>query len=1000
MPKPNEGRNKNINSLLNLVTGGFFRYLTWTAAEALIRRRSRDVRDQAAKWVFLFAVFVATTAVIYVITTILLDRSIQKLGEVMFPIGAASVTIALASRRDIPAYIVLPLTLNVVQSLELNKLATQQTLSPLLFLTIIAQCALILPALETFEKAQLKGLFSRAGQSKMFSWFSPLASKVPEGLSQFYRDYVFAIAAMLLLLTAKIQVGDSEAIQIDSLRDLLGTPKTTALAAFSLSLLIILLRTSSTSTTSGWGRSKFTNMKENFSIILSMYTLLILVLIALARFSISFGISGTARSFAIVDIVFISIIFYTFLNIGKRLRDRPEYAVFHAVNEIIHKSTGIQQIVFYFKNFGKQEIACSIAKEESIKLSEGSERNITCLPGTTTLSFEYNRESKNKPGYNSGYADIEISRRGYKHRLYYSALHVSGIIEVKDRLGAGDINRPTQPIAQQTSRTLQTDPALVLDRSQQRKPTTARAATRPRSGESQGPLQRPEIQPGKGSGHTAQQRTATRETLPQEPGSTKSYLDNGDDTRHPDRHYPAKKKNFTGGAAQTETKEPELSIIFDRMFLFDKIVFDPDAIWVKEINVGLYNLSPKTHNVQIWNQDALRNQKIYIDFGLPQTEEGYLEVDPYIHIPKALLIRFRYSEIERTISGNAHIVTELILQIDDFDRVYLPIVIDIEPRIYNDSSDDVVVEYPDGSTVGVDAGGAGTVMGTHVPVRIRGANNSRSYLARINSGINLISHLTPTAESIERRSFIDIALLGLSGSGKTTFVTMLGIEGAKPGLTVNLISHFGDKKLDREFELTKTNLAQNGEFPIGTPASEFNVYSFTAHFRGSRSRVAIRDIAGEYFGYEKRSFDESLPKRAQVHLHDVDYIFAIIDTDPKIAQARDHDTLVMLRSLESIDLDLAQIRVLFTKTDKSRLDSNNYISWLKENMPETTSYMLTVFEVEDSQPYFISVGDVADGRIESYGPRGVVDPVRDILIEPKPTGAPEENAPNQTENAR
>ncbi len=827
-----------------------FRYLLWSFRAAARRRIALDKQGDAARAVFLAEMLTVLATVAFGIVIVLSAGPMRQLSGVLLPLCATCLTLLLCRRHGI---VLLPLlSLNIYQAFSLDSLIKSHLINPPLLLTLIIQCALILPSFETFEKAQYASVFRQSGVRWMTSWFSSLASKVPNAISQFYRSYILIVAATILLFTAQLSAGPASGAKGQA--SLLNSPISSALVAFGFSLAAIFIASNSTSSVSGWERGRFTAIRENTQMIFSLYGLVILFLIAASRMSLTITTSGT-NAYAILDLLFAGTILYAFLNLGKKLKERPAYSVSRFAYDVIENNAPLRrEVVFALDNRTSADIDCRVVNERNLAL-EGPSRQITCSPGVTALAFEY-KGSLSRSLHDAGFADIEVSRRKYKHRLFYSAL----------RMKAPEDLTPT-------------------------------------SGEAR----------------------------------------------------PA--------------------VTFDRLALFDTLSLEADSMLEYEAFIGLYNTTKTPREVRVWNKEALLAQNFVIDF-ISGSKEENLQIAPSAYLPKAVRISFRYSDLRGSLGFRGQIITQLRLEIDSFQHIALPIVIEIEPKIYNDTAVPAFVEYPDGSTVQIGPGEVSDAIDIHVPARML-CGKEKPVFTRIHEGINLISDLHGSVKPIERKSFLDIALLGLPGSGKTTFLAMLASECQEIHSSLILVQQFRHKKQDLLFEGIKNDLRNKDLFPAGTCASDFDLYNFVLFRNGKRRRIRFRDVTGEYFRVEMLREDESLPRRALAHLSGADFVFVFIDTEPETARARDHETVSMLRLLEGARCGPAVI--IFSKTDLSGVDQGNYLEWMTHRMPETMAYLLAFPELTTGSHHFITVGSVEEGSIRKYSPANVLRPLEQVL---------------------
>lgn len=882
-------KQRRYRDLINLATGGLARYLAWSFIATL--NKSRSARDQglAARVTYRIVLIATLLPVAWLLASLILGQEVEALPQKLIALGSAILTLYLAHKHDLKVFILVPLAINLVQSLELYKLVETGLFSLELLVLVTLQAVLVLPSLETYEKSQLARIFSEAGMGELFSWYSTLTKSFPESLSQLYRDYLLVVATVFIMVSARAQASTEELSSMLSFEGLLGSSQATALLIFATALALILLRTGTTSSKSGWGRNAFSNMQETFNIIISMYLLALLFMIALWRFSFSLlGKADYSPATMVIDILFLGLIFHFLLKLGSSLIERPNYEIEESIHEVIAGSRGVRQVVFILQNKGNSPLECRIAHQKKLALSFELDKRITCPPGReTNLLFEYDRAVHQGRGVELAFADVEVSSRGYKHRLIFGALQ-------HHQLGFGKVSAELQ----------------------------------------------------------------TREIL-------------------------QAKVRARVQSQQAKSERPENNISFDRLQVLEEIDFNPRAIWVLEANVGLLNFSGEECKFGIWNRDALVNNNMQVMFNAPKQDGLGRATFGWGHHPRAITIRFRYSDLE-LLSGQGTILSILSVSVNDYSIIRLPITIQVRPKIYNDTDVQASVEYPDGSSMLIQPGDAEVVLGTDVPVRVQ-TEGGRSLVGRVGRGLTLISSFSRNLVSAERRPFVEIALVGLNNSGKTTYATVLAIEGSRPDSPLKLTQHFGDKVLDQKFQDSKNRVLRDHAFPASTPVSDFSTYNFTANLKSGRSRIALRDIAGEFFASDKALADQSLPRQAEQHIENVDGVFLFVDTDPAVAAENDHETATMIHNVLTSTQAKRDIRysVLFTKADLSRIDASNRKNWLAESMPETAARLAAEEEqVVDSVQFsyfYLSIGSVTAGEIVDYQPQDILSPVGEVL---------------------
>ena len=339
-------------------------------------------------------------------------------------------------------------------------------------------------------------------------------------------------------------------------------------------------------------------------------------------------------------------------------------------------------------------------------------------------------------------------------------------------------------------------------------------------------------------------------------------------------------------------------------------------------------------------------------------------------------MRFNYEREKEY--HTSHIVMSIVLDLDSVEKIKLPYTLEIEPKIYNDTSNRISFEYPDGSFETIDSGHIKPLIATDIPVKIKFINQQPIYYT-LTPGLTLLANIDPLCDEPARGFYAVVAIVGLKGSGKTTFLTSLTKECPKDHSFATIIPDFIDR--DTRDSFTENEDALNNKlFPPETPEEKFDSYDYQIDLQNKEYSITIKDIAGEYFGSEHEQQDLKLCDIAREYLNNTDFILITIDTAPKAWKGVDQQNLILLRNIcERKNVNPKMIRILFTKVDASQVGSNNIEEWLYEKIPQTAAYLLSILRLEKRQFYYISVGNVENGEIKEYKPIQAVDPIIDII---------------------
>jgi len=866
--------NKSNVSLLALTTSGFFRYFYWNFLVFFNRPIKPDLFKR--NLTFIAIISLPILSMFYVAIQLLIN-SPENLRFIIFIFTIVSITIIIGIRTDLGPSCLIVLVVNVIQGSSLCQLHESKSFSFFLLFSILLQAFLVIPSLDSFGRTQLSSLFSKVNQKKMFKWYSMIAFKCPKEISQFYREYLYILSCILLIFTFDIHseiIISSYSTNNWSLNNIFINPSTTGFFIFIISLSLIILNDITTDDLSGWGRNKFSNMKDNFNIVVSIYVLIIFYLLILYRFYILIlnnAIIIDDMSMLSVDfwsmlgeIVFLSIIFYYIFIIALKLREYPNYEIQFTDNKIIDKNKGTAVFNFSINNQCDSKLLCKVESKYLLEFNHGAEKQIDCLPHSVTiLSFIYDKALLKHAALNFGYIDVKISKRKYKHRLYASALHIKNEDD-----SANDISKRDNDISKRDK------------------------------------------------------------------------------------------------------------IIFDRFICIEKFTFDNRKAMTHICKVGLLNTTQKEYTLRVGNKVELDNKSIIVNFVMNGKRKQTINIRSNEYLKEVVEIRFTYEREKKY--HNSQIVTSIELYIDSVEKINLPYVIEIEPKIYNDTINRVTFEYPDGSFETIDSGHIKSLIATDVPVKMNFLNEPPIFHI-LTPGLTLLSNIDQSCDEPAKGFYALITIVGLKGSGKTTFLTSLTKECPKDHSFATIIPDFIDK-LSRDSFTENHDAINNKLFPANTPEEHFDSYDYQVYLKNKEYSITIKDIAGEYFGSEHEQQNNRLCDIAKEYLKNTDFILITIDTKPKTWKGVDQQNLNLLINIcEMEKFNPKMLRILFTKVDASNVSSDNIENWLYDKMPQTAAYLISIIRIEKRQFYYIGIGYVENGAIIEYKPMQTVDPIIDII---------------------
>ena len=870
--------NLNLGAIFHSCTIGIFNFVFWEL-KLFIEKRKGFVPQTFA---YLSVLLIAILPLFYLIIDFFVLTPLANFKPLLFFGTIGAVTIALSMRHSLEKhFFFLVLIVNIIQGFGLFHLAEHGELSFLLLILLLIQAVLVMPSLDSFGKSQLIDLFNKNGQKYMFNRFSRISKNCPRSISQFYRDYVYLVACVMLLLTSNIisqinvmQTQKDSIINVINIGSFSQNPSSTVFFIFLISLLLILLRNNTTDYISGWGRNIYSNMKENFNLIIAIYTMIGLIFLMSYIFSIHMNryqidtndINQFLKSYAIIDIIFICIIFYNIFSMANKLKSNPKYEISQLTQKMkIENNKGSRLISYDLKNYDNNVILCKIIKHNKLKLSIDMRGRVLSIPANksiTKLSFEYDKSQFKKKGLNYDFIDVSISERKYKHRLYFSALH------------------------------------------------------------------------------------------------TKS--DNSKD------------ENF---------------VSLDRYLIIEKLIFDPRRPMIITSKIGVYNPTNKAVKVKIHNRNELISKSIdvyFMDNKGQRYYNGLLTLQPNTHKPNIIVINCDYKK-SLINSSTPYITASIIFEIDGSDdTLQIPYILDVEPKIYNDTNEIITIEYPDSSRDTIKPSEIVEVKGTNIPVKATYSN--RYSFFDVQHGLNLLSTVTQgEKKSFSKSFYTEISLVGLKRSGKTTYITTLGMEVQKEQGSVIIIHNFRDKIIRKTFETNRKLIEEQKTFPPETSEKQFDSFYFNVEYNKNEYTLGIKDIAGEFFGSDKHIDDnECLSETAKRHFSESDFIFITIDTSPNNLVVKDTKNTILLTNIkENETINTNNIRILFTKTDISGLKSDNNLKWLSECMPQVYNHLINILKLDPKrQFYYISIGEVQKDnpkKISKYSPVNLVDPILDII---------------------
>ena len=860
------------STILTLFTAGFFRYIYWNIKVFFEETKNDEIIPQ--HFTFFLVILTALIPVFIVSVDYIFIDPPQNFKNLLSLVFISVVSLILAIHFRIGLSIVLVLTINIFQGFGIRHLAKENEFSVILLLTLLIQSALIVPTLDQFSRSKMVKLFSGTGQKHLFNWFTKLSAKCPNSISQFYRVYIYLISCILLMLTINIHVSSDIASNHFHWNNIVGNPVSTAYFIFVVSLALIILRTKATDNISGWGRNFYTNMKENFSIILSIYAMIMLLTILLIKFSQSKNVYSKlkfneifVKNYAVFDVMLIVLIFYAIVHIAMKLKSNPLYSIPSTTHCIINENKGEMPITFNFENKSTDSMNCQIIKMENIDLrTEVQNRDFSCHPkGITAFPFYYDKSKIQFKALSYGFVDISVSERNYKHRLYISALHIS----------------------------------------------------------------------------------------------------KNNSTKKEHNEY-------------CETSD----IIFDRYIIIKKFDFLANKALRLVSHLGLFNRSNKKCKVSVFNSDLLKSKSLEVSFVNDDTHFDDIIIEPDEHKKNIIEIRFKYNKNSAIFKEN-YITASLIFEINDHDQIKIPYILEIKPKIFNDTKNDVKIEYPDSSRHLIHSFEIVKPKGTGIPVKATYKNNKIKYFT-INSGLTFLSEYDSSENNYSSKNNFDgfhteISLVGLKGSGKTTYFSTLTKEATLEKSKLLLIPNIENTAVSKTISKYKRKLEKN-LFPIETPENQFNAYDFQAKLFSKEYSLSISDIAGEFFEKKHINNKQKFCRKACEHYENSDFILLTIDTEPFRLNDKDDQNLILLRNLtESKSFFKEKLRILFTKVDKSKLNSNDIKQWMLKHMPQTGSYIFKILCINLSQMYFISVGEVEGAKIKKYSPQQIIDPIVDII---------------------
>lgn len=852
-------------------TTGIFNYIYWGMKIFIQNREGFIPQKIAALSVILLSVSLISY---FFIDFIITPPPIIK--PLLFFAVVLLATSILGIVHNLSTFFPIVFVINFVQGFGLYKLAETGKISFLLFILTLIQAALVIPSLDTFGRLQLISLFHKSGQEKMFSWFSRITEKYSsQNISQFYRDYIYLVSCFMLVTIGVFiskQKSTNNSLSNFEFKKLFEDPSMQVFFVFIISLSLIILRTSATDYISGWGRNKYSNMKENFNLILSIYTMLILFSVVLIRFGktiYTYKVEGSLlesfiKSHLVIDITFVFGIFYYIILMAKKLSINPNYEIQKLTERVkISKKKGKVSVNYHLRSYENSEIVCKVIHLHNLSCRSNEKRVVYALPNNiTSLTFDYDRASI-KSGLNYGYIDISISNRNYKHRLYFSALHQE-LDEVRTNL------KSSMKIAN--------------------------------------------------------------------------------------------------------------TVVLDQYIIIEKLEFNPSKSMSIVNRVGIFNPTAEDATISVYNLNELNDKSFDIYFLDSNGKRcDTLTIPSNQHLPNSIIIKCNYKKIIRSLS-NHHVIASIEFEINDYETIKLPYILEIEPIIYNDINNKVSIEYPDSTKDIILPNEIKKNRGSNIPVRAD--INGRIIFFQMRSGLNLLSKVDSQLDIPLKKLCIEISLVGLKGTGKTTYLTTLGMEAAKENGDINIVQNFRDKGISKKFNEYRKLIEVEKTFPNETPEGQFDSFDFQAKFDNKFYTFSLKDIAGEYFGSDEHlEFNENLLETANKHFNSSDYIFITIDTSSGNLVENDSKNLLLLKNVSETDgVEISNIRILFTKIDESKLCKENSKEWLSQNMPQTYTYLANMMNMNSSLFYYISIGKVEnDKNIVQYLPTEISNPVLDII---------------------
>ena len=877
-----KNEDNKIKGFIALSTAGLFHYIIWTVF-TILRRPETDSPIESQIIAFLSVITMATVPILMIVLSFFFNPP-ANIQNILFAVTIAAVTIFIGIKNEVEViYFIFILVFNIIQGFGLFTLYLTNEFTLMLFVMIIIQAALLTPSLESFERLELMDLLKNKPSNKLFGKFFKLAKITPLSISQFYRDYIYLLACALLYMTTiiHIRIASGKATEtVWTIENVFKTPSYTGFFIFLISLILIVLKKNTTDYKSGWGRNTYVLMKENFNLILSIYSLIALFSIALYRFhtmkNLYFLTNNPETDLmvshqAFMDLLFVALIFYYFLIMAFELKSNPKYQIQHNYRCFIDHHRGQVQIPYEINNNSSETMECKFIASNAVFFDKKKGKKINCYPGPTRLIVKYDRATVTYPSLNEGYIDITISRRRYKHRLYFSALHTFNIL---------------------------------------------------------------------------------------------------------------KEKKLT-----EEDRGRMQNLYVDQAVIYKKFSFRFDGALMTKAHVGFLNTTKNDIKISVLNVDELKDRSIEV-FLLNKDNQpcDELMISGETHIPNCAEVIFNYNNLEKELENN-FLITSIEFQLNDFETLTLPYIVEIEPMIYNDTDSNITLTYPEGSISNVSSNSLEYCKATNIPVKLKYEKTNENYETYITlkPGLTLLSSY---AQNFVKKSsglkgfHAEVALVGLSRSGKTTYLTTLNKESLKHGNDIPLIPIFNDKRLRTIMDTYMENL-RNSTFPASTSIHQFDSFHFQVLKGNVKLTVTVKDIAGEYFSSEFSDQQDDIQENAKKYFDQSDYVFITIDTNPVNFTSYDTNNQILLDNIsrKNQNYDSNKIRILFTKVDKSEVSESNIKNWLYDKLPKTANIIYTTMDLHQDSFYFVSIGNVDNNdKILSYNPKNIIKPISDILL--------------------